>query len=87
MQEERLVRKLAKSHHVPADWKFHAQMVGSNWAGKTPNEIADELGCHPQTVCIHQSRFNAEGVVGLCIRPGSGCKPRLTEQERSRILA
>src|SRR6266567_6596072 len=86
MQEERMVRKLAKSHHAPADWKFHAQMVLSSWAGKTPNEIAAELGCHPQTVRIHLVRFNAEGAAGLGMRPGSGRKPRLTEQERSRIL-
>src|SRR6266705_3993922 len=86
-QEERLVRKLAGSHHAPADWKCHAQMVCSSWAGKTPNEIAAELGCHPQTVRIHMARFNAEGVAGLGMRPGSGRKPRLTEQERSRILA
>ena len=41
----------------------------------------------PQTVRIHLKRFNAEGIVGLGMRPGSGRKPRLTEQERSRILA
>jgi len=86
-QEERMVRKLAKSHHAPADWKFHAQMVLASWAGETPNEIASELGCHPQTVRIHLARFNAEGVAGLGMRPGSGRKARLTEQERSRILA
>ena len=86
-QEERLVCKLAGSHHAPADWKFHAQMVCSSWAGKTPNEIAAELGCHPQTVRIHLARFNAEGIAGLGMRPGSGRKARLTEQERSRILA
>ena len=86
-QEERMVRRLAGSHHAPADWKFHAQMVCSSWAGKAPNEIAAELGCHPQTVRIHLARFNVEGVAGLGMRPGSGRKPRLTEQERSRILA
>src|SRR5258708_424877 len=86
-QEERLVRKLAKSHHAPADWKFHAQMILLSWAGKTPNEIAAELGCHPQTVRIHLKRFTLEGVAGLGMRPGSGRKPRLTERERSRILA
>lgn len=86
-QEEHQVRKLARSHHAPADWKFHAQMVVESWAGKTPQEIATELGCHAQTVRIHLTRFNAEGVAGLGIRPGSGRKPRLTEQERSRILA
>jgi transposase len=86
-QEERKVRKLAGSHHAPADWKFHAQMVLLSWAGKTPNEIAAELDCHPQTVRIHLKRFTAEGIAGLGMRPGSGRKPRLTEQERSRILA
>jgi transposase len=86
-QEERQVRKLAKSHHAPADGKFHAQMVLLSWAGKTPNEIAAELGCHPQTVRIHLKRFTLEGVTGLGMRPGSGRKPRLTERERSRILA
>ncbi len=64
-QEERQVGKLARSHHAPADWKFHAQMVLESWAGKTPNEIAAELGCHPQTVRIHLARFNAEGITGL----------------------
>jgi transposase len=85
-QEERLVRKLAKSYHAPADWKFHAQMVVLSWAGKTPNEIAAELGCHPQTVRIHLKRFTLEGVAGLGMRPGSGRKPRLTQREYSRIL-
>ena len=86
-QEERMVRKLANSHHAPEDWKWHAQMVLSSWAGKTPDEIAGELDCHPQTVRIHLKRFNAEEVAGLGMRPGSGRKARLTEQERSRILA
>jgi hypothetical protein len=62
-------------------------MVLLSWAGKTPNEIAAELDCHPQTVRIHLGRFTAEGVAGLLVRSGSGRKPRLTEQERSRILA
>ncbi|HEY6407187.1 MAG TPA: helix-turn-helix domain-containing protein [Ktedonobacteraceae bacterium] len=86
-QEERMVYKLAKSHHAPADWKFHAQMVCSSWAGKTPKEIAAELGWHPQTVRIHLARFTVEGGAGLGMRRGSGRKARLTEQERSRILA
>ena len=86
-QEERQIRKLARSLHGPADWKFHAQMVTESWAGKTPNEIAAELHCHPQTVRIHLARFNSEGINGLGMREGVGRKPRLSEQERSRILA
>jgi transposase len=86
-QEERQVRKLARSHHAPADWKFHAQMVIESWAGKTPREIAIELDCHPKTVRIHLARFNAQGIEGLGMRAGAGRKPRLTEQERSKILS
>ena len=63
-QEERQVRKLAKSPHAPAEWKFHAQMVLLSWAGKTPNEIAAEPGCHRQTVRIHLKRFTLAGVTG-----------------------
>lgn len=37
-QEERKVRKLAGSHHAPADWKYHAQMVLLSWVGKTLTE-------------------------------------------------
>jgi len=86
-REERQVRRLAGSHHAPADWKFHAQMVVESWAGKTPQEIATMLSCHPRTVRIYLNRFNAEGINGLGMREGAGRKPRLTEQERSRILA
>jgi transposase len=86
-REERQVHKLAGSYHAPADWKFHAQMVVQSWAGQTPQEIALLLDCHPQTVRSHLNRFNAQGVNGLGMREGAGRKPRLTEQERSRILA
>jgi hypothetical protein len=86
-QEERTVRKLAKSHHAPADWKMHARMVIESWAGKTPSDVAAQLDCHPQTVRIHLAWFNEQGTLGLEMRPGAGRKPRLTEQERSRILA
>src|SRR5216683_1989606 len=86
-REERQVRKLAGSHHAPADWKLHAQMVVQSWAGKNPKEIAAGLDCHPQTVRLHLNRFNAQGIGGLGMREGVGRKPRLTEQERSRILA
>jgi transposase len=58
-----------------------------SWAGKMANEIAIELDCHLKTVRIHLIRFNTEGISGLGMREGAGRKPRLTEWERSRILA
>ena len=86
-REERAVRKLACSQHAPADWIWHARMVVESWAGKTPDQIAVELHCHPQTVRIHVARFNHQGIEGLGVQPGSGRKPRLTEAERSVIVA
>ena len=86
-REERAVRKLARSQHAPADWIWHARMVVESWAGKTPDQIAAELHCHPQTVRIHVARFNHQGIEGLGVQPGSGRKPRLTEAERSVIVA
>jgi len=86
-REERAVRKLAPSHHAPADWIWHARMVVESWAGKTPNQIATDLQCHPQTVRLHVARFNQQGIEGLGVQPGSGRKPRLTEADRSGIVA
>jgi hypothetical protein len=80
-QEERQLRKLARSHHAPADWKLHAQMVIESWAGKTPKEIALTLDCHPKTVRTHLRRFNPETV--QCPRDrgighASGIRPQAT---------
>ena len=86
-REERAVRKLARSHHAPADWIWHARMVVESWAGKTPDQIAQEMQCHPQTVRVHVTRFNQQGIDGLGVQPGSGRKSRLTEAERSVIVA
>src|SRR5258708_31295458 len=85
--EERQVRKLAHSMHAPADWMAHAQMVARSWDGRRTHPIAEELGCHPQTVREHLRAFNARGLDGLGIKPGSARKPRLTQLERSTILA
>ena len=85
--EEAQVRKLAASRHAPGDWIRRAQMIEWSWAGWTTTRIAAALRCHPQTVRERLVRFNAEGVDGLGDRPGVGRKPRLTEAERSRVLA
>ena len=85
--EERHVRKLAGSRHAPGDWIRRAQMIVRSWAGRRTTEIAAEVGCHPQTVRQRLARFNAEGLEGLGDRPGAGRKPRITEAERSTIIA
>jgi transposase len=62
-------------------------MIAGSWDGLRTTAIAAELGCHPQTVRERIVRFNAEGIDGLGDRPGSGRKPRLTEQERGALIA
>jgi transposase len=86
-EEERKIHKLAGSRHAPADWIFRARIISLSWQGLRTAEIAEELGCHPKTVRKHLHRFNSEGIDGLGDRPGAGRKPRLTELERSRIIA
>jgi transposase len=85
--EEHQVRKLAGSRHAPGDWIQRARMIVRSWEGLRTGAIAAELDCHPQTVRERLVRFNAEGVDGLGDRPGPGRKPRLTEAERSMLVA
>jgi len=85
--EERTIRKLAGARHAPGDWIRRAQMITGSWDGLGTTQIADQLGCHPQTVRERLHRFNAEGVDGLGDRPGPGRPRRLTETERGRIIA
>ena len=86
-KEEQQIRKLAGSRHAPGDWITRAQMIIGSWERKRTTAIAEELGCHPQTVRERIVRFNAEGLDGLGDRLGTGRKPRLTEEERGSIIA
>jgi transposase len=85
--EERTIRKLAGARHAPGDWIRRAQMITGSWDGLGTTQIAERLGCHPQTVRERRHRFNAEGVDGLGDRPGPGRPRRLTEHDRGRIIA
>jgi transposase len=85
--EERKIYKLAGARHAPADWGQRARMIVLSWAGNQVTAIAAELDCHPKTVRERLHRFNAEGLDGLGDRPIPGRPPRLTEDERSVIIA
>ena len=85
--EERKVRKLAGARHAPADWSERARIVVLSWDGLGVPAIAGQLGCRPKKVRRWLHRFNAEGIDGLGDRPGAGRKRRITEAERSAILA
>src|SRR5260370_26778111 len=86
-REDSYVRKLIHRTHAPADWIFHAKIVARSWDGLRTRQIAEDRGCHPQTVRERLQAFNERGLDGLGRPPGSGRKPRLTEAERSTILA
>lgn len=86
-EEERKIRKLAGARHAPADWVLRARMITASWAGKTVSMIAAELGCNPKTVRVRLHRFNAEGLDGLGDQPIPGRPPRLSEADRSRLIA
>lgn len=85
--ERRLVCKLATSRHAPADWVWHAKMITRSWDGARTSTIAAEVGSHPQTVRERLQAFNERGRDGLGIKPGGGRRPRLSEAERSAIIA
>jgi transposase len=87
LAEAQQMRRLAHSRHAPADWIAHAKMVVRSWEGQRVRQIAQTLGCHPQTVRDRLHAFNERGLDGLGMKPGSGRPPRLTQLERSTILA
>ena len=85
--EERKIRKLAGARHAPADWIRRAQIIALSWKRLRVPQIARELGCAEKTVRYRLVRFNAEGLDGLGDRPGVGRKRRISEAERSQLIA
>src|SRR3954447_25627060 len=85
--EERKIRKLAGARHAPADWIRRAQMVALSWDGVRVPAIAQALGCSQKAVRERLARFAADGLDGLGDRPGAGRKPRISQAQRSQLIA
>jgi Winged helix-turn helix len=85
--EARKIRRLAGARHAPADWIERARIIALSWDGLGVAAIAAEIGCHENTVRRWLRRFNAAGLDGLGNQPGAGRKRRITEAQRSRIIA
>jgi transposase len=81
------VRRLAGARHAPADWAERARIITLSWSGLDVPEIAAQIGCHENTVRRWLHRFNDSGIGGLGNRPGCGRKRRITEAERSQVIA
>jgi transposase len=85
--EERKIRKLAGARHAPADWIRRAQIVVLSWDGLRVPVIAKALGCSQKAVRYRLARFAADGLDGLGDRPGAGRKPRISQAQRSQLIA
>ena len=85
--EARKIRRLAGARHAPADWIERARIVALSRDGLAVAAIAAETGRHENTVRRWLHRFNAAGLDGLGDRPGAGRKRRITEAQRSAIIA
>ena len=85
--EERKIRKLAGARHAPADWIRRAQMIALSWEGWRVPAIAEALGCSQKAVRYRLARFTADGLDGLGDRPGAGRKPRISQDQRSQLIA
>jgi transposase len=85
--EDRQIRRLAGARHAPADWSERAWIISLSWDGLAVAAIAGQLGCHPNKVRRWLHRFNAAGLDGLGDRPGAGRRRRITEAQRSAIIA
>ncbi len=85
--EEKKIRQLAGARHAPADWTLRAQIITASWDGHRTGQIAAAVHCHPKTVRRWLHRFNADGLDGLADRPIPGRPRRITETERSQLIA
>jgi transposase len=86
-EEQKKIWKLARARHAPADWIERAKIITLSWQGQRVPAIAENLGCHQKRVRRWLHRFNADGLEGLGNRPGAGRKRRITEAERSAVIA
>lgn len=85
--EAKKIHQLARARHAPADWIERARIITLSWDGLGVPAIAAEIGCHEKKVRRWLHRFNADGLDGLGDRPGVGRKRRITEEQRSAIIA
>jgi transposase len=60
-------------------FRQHCQIVLLKAQGRKSQEIASLLGCNQKSVNDWLHRYQAEGIQGLHIKPGRGCKTILSE--------
>src|SRR4051794_2587500 len=85
--EQGVVHRLAAARKAPKVLVERCRMVELSWDGWLVPQIADELRWSQKTVRRWLHRFNRLGLEGLEDLGGQGRKRRITEAERSRIIA
>jgi transposase len=85
--ERMVVHRLSRARKAPRDVVMRARMIELSWSGLRVPAISVELGCSQKTVRCWLHRFNRSGLQGLEDWGGQGRKRRITEAERSRIIA
>ncbi len=66
------VRRLAQSRTAAARLVERARIVWLSAEGHRVAAIAEEVGCHAQTVRLWLTRFDASGLAGLQDQPRPG---------------
>jgi transposase len=85
-EEERVIRKLARSQTASARLVERAQILQLGSQGQTVPQIAQTLGVHEKTVRKWFKRFEQEGIAGLEDAPRSGAPSRYTAENKARVL-
>ncbi|WP_319663348.1 helix-turn-helix domain-containing protein, partial [Streptomyces ipomoeae] len=87
VDEQAVVHRLASAGKAPKALLERCRMVELSWDRWLVPQIANELRCSQKTVRRRLHRFNRSGLQGLEDLGGQGRKRRITEAERSRIIA
>ncbi|WP_409467340.1 helix-turn-helix domain-containing protein [Streptomyces sp. HC307] len=82
-----MIHRLASTRKAPKVVVERCRMVELSWKGWLILQIANELRRSQKTVRRWLHRFNRSGLEGLKDLGGQGRKRRITEAERSRIIA
>jgi transposase-like protein len=73
-EENEVLRQLANAHFTPQALAFRARLVLRCAQPDMPrnDHVAEELGCHPDTVSKWRRRFRSQRLEGLDDLPRSG---------------
>ena len=81
------VRRLAHSRTEAARLVERARIVWLSAEGRRVAAVAEEVGCHAQTVRLWVTRFDADGLAGLRDQPRPGGPVTYTPEQVGAVVA